>query len=189
MKKKVILFTSILVLTLSLASLSNIDAQNINVDISGNASGSQNQVNLDQQNTSQTNQQNTANINNDVNVDCNTGSNQASGNTGSSTSINTGDCSANVNIRNDVNRNVIGGPKASPKLGASPSPTVFGQPGPGGGGVGAAGNGGAGAGGPGVGPGELAEAGVAGNLAMFSGGMASILLGLWFVRRKLAITS
>ena len=183
MKKKVILFATILVFLISLASFSKVLA--VAVDVSGNAAGSSNNVNLNQQNTSNHNQSNTSNINNNVDVNCNTGGNSASGNTGGNVGVNTGDCKSNVNITNQGNKNCIGN-CVSPRPGSSPTPSIPPVGGSSGGG-GAAGGGGVGGGGGAGGPGTLGETGNAQNLAMFTGGMGIIISGLWLVRRNLAL--
>lgn len=114
-----IILSLFLSLGILLATLTTVNAVNVNVQ--GNGAGSNNQVNYNQSNQTNYNQNNQANINNNVDANCNTGGNSASGNTGGNSSINTGNCKVNVNVQNQVNSNQIGGVISKPKVSPSPS--------------------------------------------------------------------
>src|SRR3989344_4667592 len=76
------------------------------ITISDNGSGSNNEVNFDQDSRIDVDQDNTAHVNNDVNVDAETGHNDANNNTGDGeVSIDTGNAEANVNVSNTLNAN------------------------------------------------------------------------------------
>ena len=79
---------------------------NINAEISGNAAGSVNIIDINVNNTCIVVQKNTANIVNNVNVNTNTGGNSASGNTSSFVSIITGHIKSIVGVINSINVNV-----------------------------------------------------------------------------------
>lgn len=105
MKKLIGLFAS-LVLSL-FAFVGVVQAQEVVVEVSGNGTSSENQVNYtvsQETNVSSTNQ---SNIQNDVNSQANTGSNQASSNTGSQTDVTTGDVSQSVSIENQANSSTV----------------------------------------------------------------------------------
>lgn len=175
-------------LLLATAVLQTAAVEAVNVDVSGNAAGSNNQVNVNSNNSTSINQNNQSTVDNNVGVNCNTGSNNASGNAGSGGSVNTGNCSANVNISNNLNSNTanIGCPSCP-----STSPRPVGQPGqqqpPGiegvsaDGGVGGDGGGQAGEDGPQV----LAETGFTGDLALPLAGFGFVFLGLLLTQRAL----
>jgi hypothetical protein len=104
--KHAILVLPIIVSAISLIMFAK-SSYALDVTIEDNASGSQNNVNIDQQNQTTINQNNTANINNNVNVNCDTGANQANNNTGTNTTIGTGDCQSNISIQNQANLNTV----------------------------------------------------------------------------------
>jgi len=183
--KKVILFTAIFTLLITLASISNILA--VNYEISGNGAGSSSNVTVNQQNSTNVNQNNQSNISNDVDSNCTTGGNSASGNTGGNVGVNTGDCSSNVNITNQTNTNnanincpTCPKPSPTPKPGSSPVP---GQPGADGGEADGVGGASSSASNPEV----LGQAGASQNLALMLGGMSLIFAGLFQTKRALAI--
>jgi len=68
--------------------------------ISGNGSGSDNQINVTVEQTTEVTQENNAEINNDVNIEADTGNNETSGNTGEDTNIVTGNVQVESNIEN-----------------------------------------------------------------------------------------
>lgn len=68
--------------------------------ISGNGSGSDNQINVTVEQTTTVTQENNAQVNNDVNVEADTGNNEAGGNTGGEANITTGDVQVGSNIDN-----------------------------------------------------------------------------------------
>lgn len=76
---------------------------------SGNGAGSDNTVNLEENNSDATFQTNEANIENNLIVDANTAGNSASGNTNGDNQIQTGDTNVDANIINVANNNVSGG--------------------------------------------------------------------------------
>jgi len=97
-----------------------------NLEISGNASGSNNSININQNESNTVNQSNSADVNNDVNASADTGGNSANDNVGGS-SIKTGDATTNVNINNQFNTNkadVNCKNCATPTPKPSPTPTV-----------------------------------------------------------------
>lgn len=73
--------------------------------ITGNGSGSENEVEMANETTTTVVQQNDTNVQNHINVDASTGGNQAEDNTGGDVSIETGDSTAEVAIQNNVNSN------------------------------------------------------------------------------------
>ena len=186
--KRLILAVPILLSIVSLVAILSV-ASAVDYSIEGNGAGSQNNVNVNQNNQTTVNQNNSANVSNNVDANCNTGGNSASGNTGSGTGINTGNCSAVVNITNQLNTNItrITCPTcAIPTPGASPSPKPnggVGGPGgnDGGGGGGSSSGGGADAGQPGV----LAAAGTSSGLLFALSGLSLVTFGLWQAKRSL----
>jgi len=88
------------------------------LDISGNASNSNNSIQLNQNNPTNVNQSNSADVNNNVNINSNTGGNSINGGVGDG-SIKTGDINTNVNINNQFNSNV-----ANVKCKNCPTPTL-----------------------------------------------------------------
>src|SRR3990167_7994335 len=74
------------------------------LEISGNASNSNNSIQLNQNNSTNVNQSNSADVNNNVNINSNTGGNSINGGVGDG-SIKTGDITNNVNINNQLNTN------------------------------------------------------------------------------------
>ncbi|MEK7166577.1 MAG: hypothetical protein AAB874_07250 [Patescibacteria group bacterium] len=83
----------------------------VNVEVSGNGTYSQPDVNLALTNTTWVTQDNTANVENDVEVKANSGDNDADDNTGGNTSIDTGKATAWAGVENTLNANVahVGG--------------------------------------------------------------------------------
>lgn len=75
------------------------------IHVSGNGSGSDNNVSVSQRHSSRVEQSNDADIRNDISISSSTGGNRASGNTGGGSSIETGDTSALVGISNMANMN------------------------------------------------------------------------------------
>ncbi len=78
----------------------------LSVVISGNGSDSDNEVNLDVENTTHLTQSNYANVNNNVDIDSNTGDNDANDNTGGDVEVNTGSATTSVEVNNLLNANV-----------------------------------------------------------------------------------
>jgi hypothetical protein len=68
--------------------------------ISGNGRGSDNEVNVESNNTTRIVQSNDTDIDNDINVDANTGGNSASRNTGGDVRIGTGDVDTDISVSN-----------------------------------------------------------------------------------------
>ncbi len=83
----------------------------VNVEISGNGTHSDNDVNLGLKNTTWVTQDNFAKVKNDVEVKANTGKNDADDNTGGNIDIDTGTASALAVVKNKLNANVahVGG--------------------------------------------------------------------------------
>ncbi len=82
-----------------------VPALGVDVEISGNGSGSNNTANVTSSNNTTVNQTNYADISNNVDVDANTGNNKANNNTGGDVSIKTGNADANVDVDNLANFN------------------------------------------------------------------------------------
>lgn len=80
----------------------------INAVNSGNGSSSNNNLNVDQNNTNNTFQSNDANIENNLVVDANTAGNSVSDNTNGNNSVQTGDTNVDANVLNVANSNVSG---------------------------------------------------------------------------------
>ncbi|OGH16895.1 MAG: hypothetical protein A3C30_04455 [Candidatus Levybacteria bacterium RIFCSPHIGHO2_02_FULL_40_18] len=87
------------------------------IEISGNGSGSNNSIQLNQNNSININQSNSADVSNSVNINSNTGGNSINGGVGDG-SITTGNITNNVNINNQLNTNI-----ADVKCKNCPSPT------------------------------------------------------------------
>ncbi len=81
-------------------------ASTFTLEISGNGSDSDSEVNLEQSNEVTVEQNNWADVQNDVNVKANTGDNEAEDNTGGDVAIETGDSETNVSVSNTLNSNV-----------------------------------------------------------------------------------
>lgn len=97
------------------------------LEISGNASNSNNSIQLNQNNSNNVNQSNSADVNNSVNINSNTGGNSINGGVGDG-SITTGNITNNVNINNQLNSNAAdvkckNCPTPTKKPGVSPTPT------------------------------------------------------------------
>lgn len=75
------------------------------LSITGNGSGSENSISVDNESSTVVDQSNNADINNDVDASANTGGNSVEGNTGGSVNVNTGDATTNVSITNQANVN------------------------------------------------------------------------------------
>lgn len=76
-------------------------------EISGNGSGSDSQVTVNQQSQTTVTQSNQADITNNVTSSANTGDNPASGNTGGDTVITTGDVDSSVQVQNSANTSMV----------------------------------------------------------------------------------
>lgn len=79
----------------------------LEIEVTGNGSGSTNEVTAQATTQTTVQQTNEANVTNDVNTDANTGGNTASGNTGGSTAITTGDAAQNVSIETAANASSV----------------------------------------------------------------------------------
>ncbi len=79
----------------------------LDIEISGNGSDSDNEVNVGLANLVQVVQTNDADIENDVEVDANTGKNDAEDNTGGEVAIETGDADVEVKVDNKANFNGV----------------------------------------------------------------------------------
>ena len=87
------------------ASVEQCCLNNVDVNISGNGTNSDNNVDLNLDNDVDIDQDNDADIDNDVNVEQETGENDANDNTGGSVSINTGNTDATVTLSTVANAN------------------------------------------------------------------------------------
>lgn len=76
------------------------------ITISGNGSGSDNNVVVQSTNTTTVNQNNTANVTNNIKTNADTGDNKANYNTGGNVEISTGNADVTANVSNDLNSNV-----------------------------------------------------------------------------------
>lgn len=101
MKKILIIVFGILAFFLNYSSVS---AEEINVTVSDNGSGSDNSVNLQVQTDTNITQKNTSNITNNVNQNLNTGNNYANDNN-ADVGISTGNVSSQTSISNNTNYN------------------------------------------------------------------------------------
>lgn len=100
------------------------------VSILSNGTGSGNSVTFDLSSSREINQGNIADIENNVDVDLNTGGNSITGQTGGSNLLATGNITGDINIRNCINRNIIGGDSGFDCLLAqNPPPPPDGGPG------------------------------------------------------------
>ena len=75
------------------------------IEISGNGSYSDSEVDVEQEQKTEVNQYNTADIKNSIDVNSNTGDNEAEDNTGGNVGIDTGDATADVDVSNLANFN------------------------------------------------------------------------------------
>ena len=165
------------------------------IDISGNASDSNNSININQKNSNTVNQSNSADVNNSVNATSDTGGNSINDGVGGG-SIKTGDATTNVNIKNQLNTNAADvnckncptptpKPKPSPtdpgKPTSTPTPAPSGNDGDGDGDGGDGGEGGA----PQA-PAVLGLSAASGESSLFKiiPGLISILLGFNLLRKK-----
>ncbi len=165
-------------------------------DISGNASGSNNSIDINQSNPNTVNQSNSANVNNNANANSDTGGNSINNGVGEG-SIKTGKATTNVNINNQFNSNVIKtNPTPTPKPSSTPTPKLGGPTSspttaPSGNG-GNGGNGDGGAGGasttadPGRGGAVLGLSATSGETSLLKliPGLASILFGVSLITRR-----
>lgn len=103
--KKVILATSLLGVGLVFAPQAF--AEEIVLEISGNGSGSDNQVQVTSTTETQVTQTNEMNVTNNVNTGVNTGENQANSNTGGEVGIVSGDAEVNVTVINSGNASQV----------------------------------------------------------------------------------
>lgn len=165
--------------------------------ITGNAAGSNNQIDINQQQSTSIQQSNQSSVTNDVDVNANTGGNRVSGD---GDSIKTGDARINVSITNQGNTNQANvpccptasptpdGEKPAPSATLTPTPTTApGLPPRGGdGGIGG-GNGGGGIGGAGA-PQVLGLAAASGEgsleTALVLAGTLCLLAGTYLVRQN-----
>jgi hypothetical protein len=77
----------------------------LNLEITGNGSGSSSELNFSSSSNTVVTQTNVANISNNVDVDADTGGNDAEGNTGGDVAVSTGDSSVSVGVSNQANSN------------------------------------------------------------------------------------
>ena len=99
----------------NVASLTNCNCNNdVNATISGNGTGSQNEVALNNSSTTGLYQTNVAEITNNVNVDSKTGHNSADNNTGGNVGLRSGDVNTTVDLHTAANTNsaTVGGSAA-----------------------------------------------------------------------------
>lgn len=104
MKKQIsLLFLLVVLITRPLA----VYASTIELEISGNGSESQSQIETSLDSSVQITQQNDTHIQNDVDSESNTGDNTANANTNANASINTGDINESISVKNNVNQNQL----------------------------------------------------------------------------------
>lgn len=170
-------------------------AQAAEYSTTGNAAGSQNSIDVTQQQSTNVNQSNQGSINNDIDASADTGGNSVSGGNGGS--ITTGDATSDVNINNRFNTsdaNVTCCPEKSPtptpkKPGAGETPTPT-PPGGVGGPPSGDGDGGNGGGnGVGGGGGEVIGISAAAGenyteLAITASGIVCLLTGAYLTRKN-----
>lgn len=170
------------------------------LEISGNASGSNNSININQTESNTVNQSNSADVENSVNATSDTGGNSINDGSGNA-SITTGNATSNVNINNQLNSNVSNincknCPTPTPKPSPSPTPKIGGQVSDpasarsDNGGNGSSGNGdsdgGSSAGGAGQAGAVLGLSSTSGEPSLFKiiPGLISILFGLGLIRLR-----
>lgn len=91
----------------NMAELNGCDCdQDAEVNISGNGTNSDNQVDLAVENTTEVFQENDASVDNNVDVDANTGNNDADDNTGGDVSVKTGNSDVQVDLITRANANL-----------------------------------------------------------------------------------
>ena len=88
------------------SSFAGVALADVNLEISGNGSDSDNNIDVELNNLTVIEQTNTANIQNNVEIFANTGNNEANDNTGGDVGIDTGNAKAEVNVSNTANSNV-----------------------------------------------------------------------------------
>ena len=82
-------------------------AKALEIVITDNGSGSNNEVQTQVETSTNIEQSNESNISNEVVTEANTGGNEASGNTGGDINLTTGDVNQNLSIENSVNSSVV----------------------------------------------------------------------------------
>jgi len=104
--RKAVIFSACLLLNLTIVS--QVKAEEVNVEISGNSSGSSNEVHIEASNNLSVNQNNSANINNNVVVNTNTGNNSATSNANGDSVVSTGSVDAATIVNNqNINSNQV----------------------------------------------------------------------------------
>lgn len=105
MKRRIIVLLTILLPTLSLYPRVSY-AEEINLSVTGNGEGSQNEVQVQTQNETTVTQNNNSQVTNDITSNTDTGNNTASSNTGEEVTINTGSINTETIIDNtNINSN------------------------------------------------------------------------------------
>lgn len=99
------LVTGIATGALLLNALTPLAFADTTIEISGNGSNSDSDVNVVVAHNTTVTQNNTANVNNTVNTSANSGNNSAEDNTGGNVSIDTGKASTNTSVNNTLNQN------------------------------------------------------------------------------------
>lgn len=104
--RKAVIFSACLLINLTIVS--QVKAEEVNVEISGNSSGSSNEVHIEASNNLSVNQNNSANINNNVVVNTNTGNNSATSNANSDSVVSTGSVDTTTIVNNqNINSNQV----------------------------------------------------------------------------------
>ena len=121
----------------------------VDISVSGNAAGSQNNVSIDQGSTQTVQQGNSGTVDNNINATANTGGNNVSGNSNGNNIIKTGDSTIKTTVTNQLNSNnaqVTCSNCATPTVQPTQAPQPTATPAPSGDGGGNGGNGGNGSG-------------------------------------------
>ena len=105
--KKLLCLISAFLSTLFVMGYSSPVRADIQIEISGNGSGTSNSVTVQNDQTTTVTQTNDASVNNQVDQSATTGNNTANANTGDTTQITTGDSTTNTSVSNSVNNSQI----------------------------------------------------------------------------------
>jgi hypothetical protein len=99
--------TSVVFITLGILLVFASNAKAIEIVISDNGAGSDNEVSVEVTQETTVEQTNEANVENEVDIDSNTGGNETSGNTGDDVVIVTGDVESEVFVENSLNQSSV----------------------------------------------------------------------------------
>lgn len=107
MKRKIFILLASLLPSLIAVVQPAMVAAEIQIEVSGNGSDTQNSVNVDSSQNTTVNQENTADVSNDVSQEANSGGNSISDTTGGDSTITTGSVTENTSVVNDLNNSEV----------------------------------------------------------------------------------